>query len=358
MTDQQAAAAAGPVEKPETGSEVHNVIVVGSGPAGYTAAIYLARAELKPTMFAGEKWGGQLMLTTEVENYPGFEKGILGPDLMAIFRKQAERFGTQIQDKNVTKVDFSANPLKIWQDEIEYQAHAVVITTGAESRLLGVPGESEFLGKGVSTCAVCDAPFYKGKAQTFVVGGGDAAMEEAMALSKYAQKVTVIHRREELKASKIMQRRVKEAKNVDIMWNSELTEVKGTDSAEKIVVKNKKTGETKELAMDGIFIAIGHKPMTEVFKDQLELDEKGYIITRLGLEKRSLELAGKHIDENGLVRYPTMTSREGVFAAGDVVDFRYRQAVTAAGLGTMAALDTEKWLEQEKNIEVGGTVQY
>ena len=337
---------------------VRNVIVVGSGPAGNTAALYLSRAELKPTMFAGERWGGQLMLTTDVENYPGFPQGILGPKLMDSFREQAKRFGTEVIDKNVTKVDFSQMPFKVWVGEGEYQAKAVIIATGAESKLLGIPGEKELMGRGVSTCAVCDAPFYKGKQQTYVVGGGDAAMEEALALAKFAQKVTLIHRRDALKASKIMQRRAKETKNLDFLWNSEVVEVKGQGKAERILVRDNKTQKTQELAMDGLFIAIGHKPATDIFKGQVELDEKGYILTRLGLERKSVELAGQHLDDKGLVKYPTTTSVEGVFAAGDVVDFRYRQAVTAAGYGTMAALDAEKWLEREQGVEVGGTAQY
>jgi len=302
-------------------------------------------------MFAGEKWGGQLMLTTEVENFPGFENGVMGPQLMETMKKQVTRFGTEVVDKNVTKVDFGTAPFKVWVgppagsgQAIEYQAKAIVITTGAESKLIGVPGEKEFMGRGVSTCAVCDAPFYKGKEQTYVIGGGDAAMEEALALSKYATKVTLVHRRETFRASKIMQRKVSEKSNIELMLNSELVEVKGTDKATNIVVKNNQTNESKDLAMDGVFIAIGHKPMTEIFKGQIELDEVGYILTRLGLEKRSLEMAGQALDEKGLIKFPTMTSIEGVFAGGDVVDFKYRQAVTAAGFGCMAAMDAEKWL--------------
>lgn len=331
-------------------SSEREVVVIGSGPAGYTAAVYLARAELKPVVFAGEAWGGQLMLTTTVDDYPGFEQGIEGPELMDKMRRQAERFGAQVRDINVTKVDFSKAPFRVWVGEEEYRAKAIVIATGAESKLLGVPGEKEFMGRGVSTCAVCDAPFYKGKDQTYVVGGGDAAMEEALALAKYANKVGLIHRRDTLKASKIMQRRVEEKKNVEFLWNSEVVEIKGVDvgtnqaKATAVVVKKNTTGETRELQMDGIFIAIGHAPMTTIFKGQVELDAAGYVLTRLGLEKQSVETASKHIDDRGLLEYPTMTNVEGVFAAGDVVDFRYRQAVTAAGLGCMAAMDVEKFL--------------
>src|SRR3989344_3707650 len=282
------------------------VIVIGSGPAGYTAGIYLARAELKPVILAGEKWGGQLMLTTEVENYPGFKDGIMGLKLMEEMRRQAEKFGAEIIDKNAEKVDFSQRPFKI----NEFLAEGVIIATGAESRLLGVPGEDKFMGRGVSTCAVCDAPFYKGKAQVYVVGGGDAAMEEVLALSKFAQKVGLIHRRDSLKASKIMQRKAEEGGKVEFLWNTEVVEIKGDQQARAVVVKSNQTGAVKELALDGIFVAIGHVPATEIFKNQIELDRKGYVVT----DK----------DE----AYPTMTSMAGVFAAGDVVDWRYRQAVT------------------------------
>lgn len=309
-------------------SEIRRVIVIGSGPAGYTAGVYLARAELAPLILAGEQWGGQLMLTTEVENYPGFKDGIMGPKLMEEMRVQAQRFGAEIVDQEVMKVDFSQRPFKIHLGGVpSATSEVVIIATGAKARLLGVPGEEQFMGRGVSTCAVCDAPLYKGKQQTYVVGGGDAAMEEALALSKFAQKVGVIHRREGLKASKIMHRKVEEKGNVELLWNTEVVEIKGDQKATSVVVKNNQSGLVKELAMDGIFIAIGHTPATEIFKSQLELDHKGYILT--GRDKM----------------YPTMTNIAGVFAAGDVVDWRYRQAVTAAGMGCMAALDAEKWLE-------------
>lgn len=308
----------------EKRKSINRVVVIGSGPAGYTAGIYLARAELAPLILAGEQWGGQLMLTTEVENYPGFSGGIMGPKLMEEMRAQAQRFGAEILDQEVTKVDLVRRPFRV----NEVLAEAVIIATGAKARLLGVPGEDKFMGRGVSTCAVCDAPFYKGKAQVYVVGGGDAAMEEALALSKFAQKVGVIHRREGLKASKIMQRKVEEKGNVELLWNTEVVEIKGDQQARSVVVKNNQTGAVKELVLDGIFMAIGHTPATEIFKNQLELDHKGYILT------------GQ--DET----YPTMTNIAGVFAAGDVVDWRYRQAVTAAGMGCMAALDAEKWLEE------------
>jgi len=340
--------------------DIRNTIIIGSGPAGWSAAIYTSRAELKPLMFAGESHGGQLMLTTDVENYPGFEEGIMGPELMAVMRKQAERFNTEVFDKNVTKVDFTTRPFKVLVGDKEHQSHSVIITTGAKAKLLGVPGESELMGRGVSTCAVCDAAFYKDKV-TFVVGGGDAAMEEALALTKFAKSVTIIHRRDSFRASKIMQRRILEDNKdkVDVMWNTELMEIKGEGKVEKLVVKNIKNGETKNVDTDGVFISIGHKPATDIFKGQVDLDDKGYIVTRLGLSAASIKLANAHITEdNGLLKYPTMTSVEGVFAAGDVVDFRYRQAATAAGYGTMAALDCEWWLEREQGIEVGGTAQY
>ncbi len=314
--------------------QIRRVIVIGSGPASYTAALYLARAELKPLVFAGEKWGGQLMLTTMVENYPGFAEGVMGPTLMGEMRKQAGRFGAEVMDKDVTKVDFSQKPLRVMTGEDEYQAEAVVIATGAESLLLGVPGEEEFMGRGVSTCAVCDAPLYKGKQQTYVVGGGDAAMEEALALSKYTNKVGLIHRRDKLKASKIMELRVRQEKKIEFLWNTEVLEIIGDDKLKAIKVKNNKTGEVSELVLDGLFIAIGHVPATQVFRGQVGLDEKGYIKTEINYPSKPSWLSG----------YPTMTSVEGVFAAGDVVDFRYRQAVTAAGFGCMAALDVEKYL--------------
>ena len=308
------------------------VVIIGSGPAGYTAGLYLARAELAPLIFAGEQWGGQLMLTTEVENYPGFSDGIMGPKLMEEMRRQAEKFGAEEVDKSVSKVDFSTRPFKVHLGGVpsatpEVLAETIIIATGAEARLLGVPGEDKFMGRGVSTCAVCDAPLYKGKAQGDVVGGGDAAMEEVLALSKFAQKVGLIHRRDSLKASKIMQRKAEEGGKVEFLWNTEVVEIKGDQQARAVVVKSNQTGAVKELALDGIFMAIGHVPATEIFKNQIELDRKGYVVT----DK----------DE----AYPTMTSMAGVFAAGDVVDWRYRQAVTAAGMGCMAALDAEKWVE-------------
>lgn len=339
-------------------SDVRNVIVIGSGPAGYTAAVYLARAQLFPLMFAGEKWGGQLMLTTEVENYPGFAEGIMGSELMDQMRKQAQRFGTEIMDINVSAVDFSSKPFKIFthspsfprqssrqagqagegEAKDEYRAEAVIIATGARARMLGI-GEERLLGRGVSVCAVCDAAFYKGKV-TFVVGGGDAAMEEVLALLKFTRSVKLIHRRDELRASKIMQQRVfEENKNkVKVFWNTEVREVLGENKLETIVVENNKTGEKQTLKADGLFLAMGHIPETELFRGQVELDEKGYLVTHLN------SLTSGAAKKVWLEGYPTMTSVPGVFGAGDVVDFRYRQAVTAAGFGCMTALDVERFL--------------
>ena len=308
--------------------KARKLIIIGSGPAGYTAAVYAARAELQPLVLAGEKSGGQLMNTRMVENWPGKEAGIMGPDLMMEMRKQAQKFGGEIIDKNVTKVDLSQRPFKVWAEEEEYEAEGLIIATGAESIMLGVPGEKELMGRGVAICAVCDAPFYRDKV-VYVIGGGDAAVEDALGLTKYAKEVYLVHRRDELRASKIMAKRVKENVKIKILWNTELKEVLGKDKVEKIRVKDNKTGEEKELVADGVFLAIGHKPATEMFKGQLTLDEKGYI-------KVSMQ-------------YPavTQTNVEGVFAAGDVVDFRYKQAVTAAGMGCQAALDAEKYLEQK-----------
>ncbi len=305
-------------------SEVYKLIIIGSGPAGFTAGIYSGRAELKPLLFAGEKQGGQLINTAMVENWPGAEKGIMGPELMMQMRKQAEKFGAEVIDKKVSKVDFSKRPFKIWVGGEEFQAEAVIIATGAENRMLGVPGEKKLLGKGVAVCAVCDAPFYKNK-KVLVIGGGDSAVEDALVLTKYADKVIMLVRKDVLRASKIMAEKVKNNPKIEILWNSELKEIVGENRVEKVRMVNNKTNEEKELAVDGVFLAIGHKPSTEIFKGQLELDEKGYVKT----------------SEN-----TTMTSVEGIFAGGDVVDFKYKQAVTAAGMGCMAALDAEKWLEK------------
>ncbi len=325
---------------------VENVIIIGSGPSGYGAAIYLSRSMLKPLVLSGEKSGGQLMLTTEVENYPGFPKGILGPQLMMDMRAQAERFGTRFADEQVVDVDFSVSPFVVKTTQQTYMAKSVLISTGAESLWLNVPGESAFIGRGVSTCAVCDAAFFKDK-RTFVIGGGDSAMEDTLALTKFAKEVTVIHRRDSFKASKIMQERVIENPKVKVMWNATVKEIKGNAKVESILVEHLDTKTVEEIPADGVFLAIGHKPSTEVFKDKVRLNKKGFVVTRLVLDAESLEEAGKSL-KDGLLEYPTMTSVPGVFAAGDVVDFRYKQAITATGYGVMASLDIEKWLESQE----------
>jgi thioredoxin reductase (NADPH) len=304
------------------------VIIIGSGPAGYTAGIYAARANLKPVLFAGDKSGGQLMNTTLVENWPGTEAGVMGPELMMEMRQQAVKFGAEIIDKKVTKVDFSGELKKVWVDDELYEAETIIVATGAAGIMLGVPGEKEFFGKGVATCAVCDAPFYRDKI-AMVIGGGDAAIEDTMALTKFASKVYLVHRRDKLRASKFMIDRVMNAEKVEILWDSELKKVLGDKLVEKVEIYNSKTDETQEIETSGVFLAVGHKPVTEIFKDYLELDNKGFIQTKL--------------------TYPgaTTTSVDGVFAAGDVVDYRYKQAITSAGMGCQAALDAERWLEQK-----------
>lgn len=312
---------------------VWQTIVIGGAPAGLTAALYLARAQLKTLVIAGEAAGGQLMLTTEVENYPGFPTGIQGPHLIAAMRAQAERFGAKILNENVTAVDFSGETKKVMVGETEYLAQTVVVTAGARARLLGV-GEERLVGRGVSTCAVCDAPFFKDK-ETFVVGGGDAAMEDALALAKFAKSVTIIHRGESFKASKIMQQRVEE-KRLPVIWNSEVVGVRGEQMLEGIKVKDQKSGQEREMAAGGLFIAIGHVPSSEFLRGQMEIDDHGYVQTRM--------LTASDQKKEWLEGFPTMTSVNGVFAAGDVVDFRYRQAVTAAGMGCQAALDVERFL--------------
>ena len=304
------------------------IIIIGSGPAGYTAGIYAARANLKPVLFAGDKPGGQLMNTTLVENWPGTEAGVMGPELMMEMRNQAAKFGAEIIDKKVTKIDFSGELKKVLVDDELYEAETIIVATGAASIMLGVPGEKEFFGKGVATCAVCDAPFYRDKI-AMVIGGGDAAIEDAMALTKFASKIYLVHRRDELHASKFMVDRVMNAEKVEILWDSELKKVLGNKLVEKVEIYNNKTDKTQEIETSGVFLAVGHKPATEFFKDYLELDKKGFIQTKL--------------------TYPgaTTTSVDGVFAAGDVVDYRYKQAITSAGMGCQAALDAERWLDQK-----------
>lgn len=350
-------------------SQSHKVIIIGSGPSGYTAALYATRAELAPLVLAGEKSGGQLMNTTLVENWPGEVEGVQGPELMINMRAQAEKFGAQILDTFVTAVDFSSRPFKVWTgfpenavvseltgnpDEIRalisqvklmeptYEAETVIISTGAYAKMLDVPGEKQFFGRGVATCAVCDAPFYRSK-KVFVVGGGDAAVEDTLALTRFADEVTMLVRKDHLRASKIMARRAQEHPKVKILWNTEIAEVTGDKVVQQIRVTNNQTGESQQFQADGVFYAIGHNPMSQIFAGEVELDEQGYVVTRLGYSQKGLELAQQHTVA-GLVQYPTMTSKEGVFAAGDIVDFRYRQAVTAAAMGCQAALDVERFL--------------
>ncbi|MEN8237773.1 MAG: thioredoxin-disulfide reductase [Actinomycetota bacterium] len=299
------------------------VLIIGSGPAGLTAAIYAARAGLEPLMIEGMERGGQLMITTDVENFPGFPDGVMGPDLMDQIRKQAERFGTRIVSSDVSRVDFSQRPHKVWVGQDLYEADSIIISTGASARWLGVPGEERLRGLGVSACATCDGFFFRDK-ELVVVGGGDTAMEEALFLTKFASKLTVVHRRDEFRASTIMAERVIDHPKIEVAWNATLEEVLGDQFVTGVVLKDTVTGDTREMSTDGVFIAIGHSPNTGVFSDEIELDESGYIITEPG---------------------KTETSVEGVYAAGDVADSVYRQAVTAAGIGCQAALDAERWLE-------------
>lgn len=300
---------------------MYDVIIIGSGPAGLTAAIYNTRADLKTLVVAGGKWGGQLMLTTLVENFPGFPEGIQGPDLMQNMRKQAEHFGAGFIDEDFVSADFSQRPFKITVSDKVYEGKSVIIATGADTKWLGVLGEKEKIGRGVSSCAPCDAFFFRNK-NVIVVGGGDSAMEETLVLTKFATTVTVVHRKDEFRASEIMQKRVKEHPKVKIMYNSEVTEVLGDVSVTGVKIKNNKTNEISELPIDGVFVAIGHFPNTKFFKD-IELDEMGFV----------------------KVKDHFLTNKEGVFVAGDVHDAHYKQAVTAAGYGCSAALEAEKWLE-------------
>jgi thioredoxin reductase (NADPH) len=319
-------------EEPETGgevvstNEVREIIVIGGGPAAYTAALYSARANLNPLVIEGFAWGGQLMITSDVENYPGYADGVLGPEMMQDLRRQAERFGTEFLTDDVTKVDFSERPFRVWVGDDEYRAEAVVISTGANARQLGLESEKRLQGRGVSYCAVCDAAFFKEK-EVVVVGGGDSAMEEATFLAKFASKVTVIHRRESFRASPIMVDRARSNDKIEFLLDSVVEEVLGEETVTGVVVRNLKTNERTELPADGFFVAIGHDPNTALFRDQLDMDEAGYIETK-----------GKTSE----------TNVEGVFAAGDVQDHVYRQAVTAAGSGCMAALDAERFLAAQE----------
>jgi thioredoxin reductase (NADPH) len=303
--------------------EPRNVIIIGSGPAGLTAATYTARANLEPLMFEGLGAGGQLMLTTDVENYPGFPEGILGPELMGRFRDQAARFGTEFVTADVDRVDFSSRPFGVWVGGNEHRANTIIISTGANANMLGLESEERLLGHGVSTCATCDGFFFRDQ-NIAVVGGGDSAIEEATFLTRFADKVTVVHRRKELRASKIMQDRAFANPKIDWRWNSTVEEVLGNGRVSGLRLRDTETGDLSDLDVNGVFVAIGHSPNTQLFRGQLDLDENGYILTNGG---------------------STRTSVEGVFAAGDVQDHVYRQAITAAGSGCMAAIDAERYLE-------------
>ncbi len=301
-----------------------DLAIIGSGPAGYTAGIYAGRANLKPVLFEGLESGGQLMLTTDVENYPGFDEGIMGPEMMQVFKKQAERFGTKILTETVNKIEKIEEGFKLTTSKGTYEFKSVIISSGASANWLGVKGEKELQGYGVSACATCDGFFFKDK-NVIVVGGGDSAMEESLFLTKFAKKVTVVHRRDEFRASKIMQERVLNHEQIEVAWNKEVIEIKGDKQVSSVILKDSTSNEEEEKEIDGVFVAIGHTPNVEFLNGFVELDEKGYIKTGFTSS--------------------TSTSMSGVFASGDVADSIYRQAVTAAGTGCQAAIDAERWLE-------------
>ena len=310
----------------ESKQKHYDVVIIGSGPAGYTAGVYTARAKLSVLVISGTLPGGQLMTTSEVENYPGFPSGIFGPELMMNMRQQAERFGATIVDDEVTQVDFKKRPFKITTHSEMYDSDAVIICTGASPRKLGIEAEQQFGGRGVSYCATCDGPFFKGE-DIVVVGGGDTAVEEATFLTKFGKSVKIVHRRDSLRASAIMQEKAKENPKIEFIWNNVVIDIKGDKKVATVQIKDVRSGKEATLKAGGLFVAIGHEPNTSIFKGQIELDDKGYIA----------------LGEN------TKTSVEGVFAAGDVHDHRYRQAITAAGFGCMAAIDVERWLSERKH---------
>jgi thioredoxin reductase (NADPH) len=309
----------------DNSNEHFDVIIIGSGPAGYTASIYTSRAKLKTLIITGSLPGGQLMTTSEVENYPGFPNGIFGPELMINMKQQSERFGTILITDEVTKVDFKRRPFRIYTQSSMYTAESILISTGATPRKLGIEPEQAFSGRGISYCATCDGPFFKDQ-HIVVVGGGDTALEEANFLTKFGKSVKIIHRRERLRASKILQERAFENPKIEFIWNSSVIDIEGNNKISSIIIKNNTNGEEKKLNVGGLFVAIGHEPNTSIFKGQIDMDDKGYVI----------------------VSNYTKTNIDGIFASGDVHDYRYRQAITAAGFGCMAALDIEKWLADRK----------
>lgn len=312
---------------------MYDIIILGSGPAGFTAGIYAVRAGHKTLLLGGVRWGGQLMLTTLVENFPGFVDGIQGPDLMVNMRKQTERLGVEILNTDFTQADFTKSPFRITADGKVYDGKSIIIATGAADIWLNIPGELQLRGKGVSTCATCDAFFFRNK-DVVVVGGGDSAMEEALVLAQVAASVTLIHRRKEFRASKAMQDRVFANPKIKVIWNKQVTKYIGPDHVTAVMLKDVETGKEEEFKTDGVFVAIGHKPNTELLKG-IELNEKGYV------KRREIR------DEKGLLKFSSATNVEGVFVSGDVDDYRYRQAVTAAAFGCMAALDADKWLQEK-----------